>query len=71
MNLVFLSIQNSTRLQMCEKRKAFVLSGSSFQVNKSNSVIVLPVILLGLFNVGYKMIKANSYPVCARGIIVN
>ena len=33
--------------------------------------IVLPVILLGLFNVGYEMIKANSYPMCVRGIIVN
>ena len=48
----------------CEKRKAFVFSGSSLQICKSNSVIVLPVSVfykttIPLSLVGYEMIIAN------------
>ena len=60
----------------CEKWKAPVFSGSSLQINKSNSVIVLPVsvfnktIIIPLALVGYEMIMANSFPMRARGIII-
>lgn len=61
----------------CEKQRAFVFSGSSLQINKSNSVIVLPVsifnktIIISLVLVGNEMIKANSYPMSAHGIIID
>ena len=54
-----------------------MLFGSSLQINKSNSVIVLPVsvfnktiIPLALGHVGYEMIIANSFPMRAHGIII-
>ena len=78
MNLVFLVNQleqHANTNVWCEKWKAFAFSSSSLQINKSNSVIVLPdsvfnkrIIPLAL--VGYEMIIANSFPMRARGIII-
>ena len=52
-----------------------MLFGSSLQINKSNSVIVLPVsvfnkTIIPLALVGYEMIIANSFPMHAHGIII-
>ena len=78
MNLVFLvnQLEQHTNTNVWrEKRKAFVFSGSSLQINESNSVIVLPdsvfnKTIIPIALVGCEMIIANSFPMRARGIII-
>ena len=68
MNLVFLVNQleqHANTNAWREKRKAFVFSGSSLQINESNSVIVLPdsvfnKTIIPLALVGCEMIIANQ-----------